>query len=218
MDPKTDKSSIHQQLIDHGLPEQVIEEIENFQKTGLFSDTDPDERACEALKELGATEALSVLSELKQSPNIEHVSNKSALLCSLIKAYRQKVKQGLDVGVAVKRPGPDEVKLKIFVGRIPRDMFEDVLVPLFEQCGTIWNLRLMIEPSTGYSRGFCFVTFSTKEGAQEAVKKYNGYEISPGKFLKANISVANVRLFVGNIPKNKSRDDILEEFKKHAGL
>lgn len=47
--------------------------------------------------------------------------------------------------------------------------------------------------------------------------QYNGHEIIPGKFLKVNISVANVRLFVGNIPKNKSREDILEEFRKHTG-
>ena len=45
----------------------------------------------------------------------------------------------------------------------------------------------------------------------------NGFEIRPGKLLKINISVANVRLFVGNIPKNKSKDDILEEFQKQTG-
>jgi RNA recognition motif-containing protein len=42
----------------------------------------------------------------------------------------------------------------------------------------------------------------------------NGYAIRPGKILKANISVANVRLFIGNIPKTKSRDEIKEELAK----
>ena len=45
----------------------------------------------------------------------------------------------------------------------------------------------------------------------------NNFEIKPGKFLKVNASVANVRLFVGNIPKNRTRDEIFEEFHKSTG-
>jgi len=51
-----------------------------------------------------------------------------------------------------------------------------------------------------------------------AVFQLNGYEIQPAKKLRVNISIANVRLFVGNIPKNKSKEEILEEFRKHTGL
>lgn len=39
----------------------------------------------------------------------------------------------------------------------------------------------------------------------------------PGKALKVNVSVANTRLFLGNIPKSKTKAEILEELKKHAG-
>lgn len=59
---------------------------------------------------------------------------------------------------------------QIFVGKIPRDLFEDELVPLFEKAGAIWDLRLMMDPLTGLNRGYAFVTFCTKEAAQEAVK------------------------------------------------
>ena len=45
----------------------------------------------------------------------------------------------------------------------------------------------------------------------------HNHEIRPGKQLKVNISVANVRLFVGNIPKNKSKEEIQEEFAKKTG-
>uniref|UniRef100_A0A672N5W8 RRM domain-containing protein n=1 Tax=Sinocyclocheilus grahami TaxID=75366 RepID=A0A672N5W8_SINGR len=34
----------------------------------------------------------------------------------------------------------------IFVGKIPRDLFEDELVSLFEKAGPIWDLRLMMDP------------------------------------------------------------------------
>ena len=56
------------------------------------------------------------------------------------------------------------------MGKIPRDLFEDELVPLFEKAGPIWDLRLMMDPLTGLNRGYAFVTFCTKEAAQEAVK------------------------------------------------
>lgn len=49
-------------------------------------------------------------------------------------------------------------------------MFEDELVPLFEKAGPIWDLRLMMDPLSGLNRGYAFVTFCTKEAAQEAVK------------------------------------------------
>lgn len=60
--------------------------------------------------------------------------------------------------------------LQIFVGKIPRDLFEDELVPLFEKAGPIWDLRLMMDPLSGLNRGYAFVTFCTKEAAQKAVK------------------------------------------------
>lgn len=59
---------------------------------------------------------------------------------------------------------------QIFIGKIPRDLFEDELVPLFEKAGPIWDLRLMMDPLSGLNRGYAFVTFCTKEAAQEAVK------------------------------------------------
>lgn len=45
----------------------------------------------------------------------------------------------------------------------------------------------------------------------------DNYEIRPGKRIKVNISVAKVRLFVGNIPKQRSKDEIMAEFSKISG-
>lgn len=147
--------------------------------------------------------------------------------------------------------------LQIFVGKIPRDLFEDELVPLFEKAGPIWDLRLMMDPLSGLNRGYAFVTFCTKESAQAAVKlvrlvcgttkgtdvnswqvinkrtwavfwcltprlcfdspQCNNSEIRPGKHIGVCISVANNRLFVGSIPKSKTKEQIVEEFAKVTG-
>lgn len=106
------------------------------------------------------------------------------------------------------------VGTEIFVGKIPRDLFEDELVPLFEKAGPIWDLRLMMDPLSSLNRGYAFVTFCAKESAQAAVKLCNNHEIRPGKHIGVCISVANNRLFVGSIPKNKTKEQIVEEFSK----
>jgi len=105
---------------------------------------------------------------------------------------------------------------EVFCGKIPKEIFEDELIPLFEKCGKIWDMRLMMDPFSGLNRGYCFVTFCEKDSATEAVKQLDGHEIRKGKTLKINISVANLRLFVGNIPKNKTSEEIKEEFGKRT--
>ncbi|XP_034534463.1 heterogeneous nuclear ribonucleoprotein Q-like [Notolabrus celidotus] len=142
-----------------------------------------------------------------------------------IKELLDRTNYTLDVTTGQRKyggPPPEEVYTgvqptvgtEIFVGKIPRDLFEDELVPLFEKAGPIWDLRLMMDPLSGLNRGYAFVTFCTKEAAQEAVKLCNNHEIRPGKHIGVCISVANNRLFVGSIPKSKTKEQIVEEFAK----
>lgn len=49
-------------------------------------------------------------------------------------------------------------------------MFEDELILLFEKSGKIWDLRLMMDPMTGTNRGYAFITYTTKDEAQQATK------------------------------------------------
>lgn len=64
-----------------------------------------------------------------------------------------------------------KIFFKVFCGKIPKDMYEDELIPLFEKCGPIWDLRLMMDPMTGQNRGYAFVTFTSKDAAQNAVRE-----------------------------------------------
>ena len=88
------------------------------------------------------------------------------------------------------------ISLQVFCGKIPKDMYEDELIPHFERCGHIWDLRfwagksqeiidlevtfiavtlfvsrLMMDPMSGLNRGYAFITFTTREEALEAVKQ-----------------------------------------------
>lgn len=50
---------------------------------------------------------------------------------------------------------------EVFVGKIPRDMYEDELVPLFETAGRMYEFRLMMEFS-GENRGYAFVMYTNR--------------------------------------------------------
>ncbi|XP_056299358.1 probable RNA-binding protein 46 isoform X2 [Pseudoliparis swirei] len=102
---------------------------------------------------------------------------------------------------------------EVFVGKIPRDLYEDELVPLFQRAGRIYEFRLMMEFS-GENRGYAFVMYTTREAAQRAIQMLDNHEIRQGKYIGVCVSLDNCRLFIGSIPKDKRKDEILEEMTK----
>ncbi|XP_018424041.1 PREDICTED: APOBEC1 complementation factor isoform X2 [Nanorana parkeri] len=108
---------------------------------------------------------------------------------------------------------PPERGCEIFVGKLPRDLFEDELIPLCEKIGKIYEMRMMMD-FNGNNRGYAFVTFTNRQDAKNAIKQLNNYEIRNGRLLGVCASVDNCRLFVGGIPKTKKREEILVEMRK----
>ena len=45
----------------------------------------------------------------------------------------------------------------------------------------------------------------------------DSYEIAEGKSLKINVSEPKTRLFLGNIPKSKDKEEIEDELRKLTG-
>ncbi|UJR38512.1 hypothetical protein I4U23_031178 [Adineta vaga] len=102
---------------------------------------------------------------------------------------------------------------EVFVGKLPRDCFESELFPLFERCGQIYEMRLMMDFS-GFNRGYAFITYTNRDDAKRSVKDLNNYEIRSNRLIGVCQSVDNCRLFVGGIPKTKKREEILDEMCK----
>lgn len=110
----------YQKLIEYGLDEKVAAKLDEIYKTGKLAHVDLDERALDALKEFPVDGALNVLGQFLDS-NLEHVSNKSAYLCGVMKTYRQKSRAGSTQGPTTPAPvpvkGPDEEKIKQILDR-----------------------------------------------------------------------------------------------------
>src|SRR5512133_1866445 len=63
---------------------------------------------------------------------------------------------------------------KLFVGNLSYNVTENDLQDLFAQYGTVTEVNLMLDRTSGRSRGFAFVTMDSKEAADAASQALNG--------------------------------------------
>ncbi len=64
---------------------------------------------------------------------------------------------------------------KLYVGNLSYGVTEDQLRDLFADAGEVASVAVITERDTGRSKGFGFVEMATDEGAQEAIRRFNGY-------------------------------------------
>ena len=66
---------------------------------------------------------------------------------------------------------------KLYVGNLSYNTTEDQIRTLFSQAGEIAAIAFIMERDTGRPKGFGFVTMKTEEGAQDAIKRFNGQTV-----------------------------------------
>ena len=76
---------------------------------------------------------------------------------------------------------------KIFVGGLSWNTTEDSLRQVFEQFGSIDEIKIITDRETGRSRGFGFVTFAESEAATTAISEMDGTELD-GRTIKVNVA------------------------------
>lgn len=77
---------------------------------------------------------------------------------------------------------------KLYVENLPPTATEESLKKLFSEQGAVAQVELMMDPSTGISRGRAFVTMATPEGAQAAQRTFHSFSLG-GR----NIAVSEAR-------------------------
>jgi cold-inducible RNA-binding protein len=66
---------------------------------------------------------------------------------------------------------------KLYVGNLAYSTTQEQLQALFSQAGEIAEITLITDRDTGRPKGFGFISMATDEGAQEAIKRFNGYSL-----------------------------------------
>lgn len=88
---------------------------------------------------------------------------------------------------------------RLFVGGLSYSTTSGQLEELFAQAGKVASLNLITDKFSGQSKGFAFVEMSNDAEAEEAIKKFNNYELDGRKL------VVNVARPKEDRPMNQSR-------------
>ncbi len=63
---------------------------------------------------------------------------------------------------------------KLYVGNLSYDTTQEQIKALFAQVGEVTEVNLITDRDTGRPKGFGFVEMATEQGAQDAIKRFNG--------------------------------------------
>jgi len=78
---------------------------------------------------------------------------------------------------------PAYMATKLFVGNLPWSVTDEQLNELFGQAGTVVSVMVIKHKFTGRSKGFGFVEMENEQVAQDAITKFNGYEMDGRKLI-----------------------------------
>ncbi|KAL6473925.1 hypothetical protein MHYP_G00174860 [Metynnis hypsauchen] len=102
-------------------------------------------------------------------------------------------------------PGPG---CEVFISQIPRDVFEDHLIPLFQSIAPLYEFRLMMNFS-GQNRGFAYAKYGDPVSAAAAVHALNQYPLQQGVRLVVRKSTEKRQLCLGDLPSGTGREELL---------
>ncbi|KAK2849573.1 hypothetical protein Q5P01_009407 [Channa striata] len=116
-----------------------------------------------------------------------------------------------------KYGGPPEVwegpapgsRSEVFISQIPRDAYEDLLIPLFSSVGPLWEFRLMMNFS-GQNRGFAYARYGSAAVATHAIQLLHGHVLEPGVRLCVRRSTEKRHLCIGDLPATTKQPDLLQ--------
>lgn len=76
---------------------------------------------------------------------------------------------------------------RLFVGSLPFSATSGQIEELFAQAGKVASVNLITDRFSGQSKGFAFVEMTSDEEADEAIKKFNNFELD-GRRIVVNVA------------------------------
>jgi len=101
---------------------------------------------------------------------------------------------------------------EVFVGGIPKTstVTDEQLLEFATEGGEVYSCAVLKDPGSGQNRGYGFIKFKSKEIAQKAMAKLNDTEMKdhPGFKIRVLPSQSKNRLYLGNLPKEMTKDNL----------
>ncbi|NXI43775.1 DND1 protein, partial [Galbula dea] len=96
---------------------------------------------------------------------------------------------------------------EVFIGKLPQDMYENVLIPLFQSVGKLYEFRLMMTFS-GLNRGFAYAKYSNRRSAKEAIAAFHNFEVQKGRTIVVCKSTEKCELSVDGLATSMSQQEL----------
>jgi heterogeneous nuclear ribonucleoprotein A1/A3 len=122
--------------------------------------------------------------------------------------------------------GQDEQYRKVFVGGLSLQTTEEALKEFYSQYGTITDCVVMKDPTTRRSRGFGFVTFTSMDEVDKAMKArphlIDGKTVDPKRAVpreasqKNEANISTKRLYVSGVRDEHNEKEFQDYFSKYG--
>lgn len=98
-------------------------------------------------------------------------------LINMIKVYGKQLR--VNKAAVDQKDQPDQgFSANLFIGNLEPDVDEKMLYDTFSAFGAVLSAKVMVDPDSGVSRGFGFISFDSFESADAAIESMNGQYLS----------------------------------------
>ncbi|PKK19765.1 DND microRNA-mediated repression inhibitor 1 [Columba livia] len=112
--------------------------------------------------------------------------------------------------------GPPPAGTEVFIGKLPQDVYENALIPLFQSVGKLYEFRLMMTFS-GLNRGFAYAKYGNQRDAKEAITALHNFEVREGCAIVVCRSTEKCELSVDGLAASVSRQELEAVLWRHRG-
>ncbi|NWT97109.1 DND1 protein, partial [Urocynchramus pylzowi] len=103
--------------------------------------------------------------------------------------------------------GPPPAGTEVYIARLPQDIYENTLIPLFQRAGKLYEFRLMMTFS-GLNRGFAYARYASRQDAQSAIAAFHRFPLRRGCTIVVCWSTQKRELVVSGLGASVSQQEL----------
>ncbi|KAI1234018.1 hypothetical protein IHE44_0003728 [Lamprotornis superbus] len=103
--------------------------------------------------------------------------------------------------------GPPPAGTEVYIARLPQDIYENTLIPLFQSVGKLYEFRLMLTFS-GLNRGFAYARYASLQDARRAIATLHRFQLRQGCAIVVCWSTQKRELIVSGLDASVSQQEL----------